>query len=240
MASKYDPKQDEDENLGKTKMGTCQKFVKFINMLVFVGDLSGVVINACCMAIGIKMILTPIKDHVVNHSLDRIAYRAFWGMQGGILFWGSFISFFATIWFGVLNKNMKDLPQFMKPQMCCGFFQYELGRAVFLILTGLYCYTFMSAFEMVAIVPGWLWVPCKIVGVLAVQLGVFMAIFDVLFDCLDTPRFHPLGGRRQDPHSHTDAEVGKIGSDVEISVTINAGGGAPGELLIQKDLPITA
>lgn len=205
---KFDEKKDEEENLGKTKLGTCQKFIIMMNMMVFLGEIMSVFVNGALMYVAVEMIISPVKKHIMEHALDRFAYRAFWGMQGGLLFWLCLTVTLSNIWCGLLNKSVADLPKCLKPRMVMGFFQYELGRALFLILVGFYVYTVMSAYATTHVVPHHLWWICKVVGVMSLSLGVFMLIFDVCFDCLEAPKFHPRGGRRQDPSSFTDMEMG--------------------------------
>lgn len=208
-AADFDNKKDEDENLGKTKMGACQKCMKILNLMVLVGEICALFINAAFITIAVLMFMSPLKKHVVNNVHDKFAYKAFWGMQGGVLLWGALLSMLATVYFGLLNKKLIDLPKWLKAGMWCGFFQYELGRAIFLFITGAYVYAVMSAFEMVHLKTHTLWWLCKLTGAKAVLLGIYMFIFDVCFDCLETPRFHSCGGRRQDPKAWKDEELGQ-------------------------------
>lgn len=235
MAAKDDEKKllEEakgiEEDLGKTETGTLTRFVKTMNVLVFVGEIAGLCINAACVFIALQMMLSPVKKHIIDHALDRVAYRAFWAVQGSLLLYGSFACGFATLYFGLLNKSISNIPKRFKPNMLFGFFQYELGRAIYLIVAGFYVYTVMSVYTMVAVVPDSLWWFCKIAGSTSLIFGVYMLIFDVCFDFLETPRYHGCcGGRRQDPGSWLDAELAEFKNEIMST---------PGGILLAHELP---
>mmetsp|Transcript_78992 Transcript_78992/g.219556 ORF Transcript_78992/g.219556 Transcript_78992/m.219556 type:complete len:222 (+) Transcript_78992:71-736(+) len=168
--------QNEDKlksGMSKTEMGLTrvEALVRLVNMV-------GASCSALYVVLGFYVACCPIKRWKADHWIfDRLR----WWTQGVALIILGATSFVSVVYIGVLRRDSEgsQIVRFMSTNF--GFLRYEVGRAIFYLLTGFYAFPLLDNLDELAHVNDDLNLLGYFTGLTSIGVGAALLFIDVLF-----------------------------------------------------------
>merc|ERR1712098_945106 len=102
-------------------------------MGVFIGEIMGCVMSCCYSYFAYRMLTAPLNDFP-HDGPKKAVVLMFWKSQGMLLFTLSTLAAVAFVVFGMMDARTSKFPCAKVWNVLFGFLQYEVGRALFLIV----------------------------------------------------------------------------------------------------------